>query len=136
MKKKGTGADRGAAAVEFALVAMMLVTLLFGTIEFGRFWMIQSSLSQIAREGAREMAIHGTTGPQVAIIEAAMQSRVADLNLTVPVTANASTTAGGLCEAGQTARATIRANGVPTMTGITFWDSINLTGKAEMRCGG
>lgn len=52
--------DRGAAAVEFALVAVLLVTLLVGIMEFGRLWAIQGSLAQAARDGARTAAITGS----------------------------------------------------------------------------
>lgn len=49
--------DRGAAAVEFALVALLLITLLMGILEFGRLWAIQGSLAQAARDAARTAAI-------------------------------------------------------------------------------
>ncbi|USQ81490.1 pilus assembly protein [Ornithinimicrobium faecis] len=125
--------DLGAAAVEFALVALMLVMILFGTIEFGRFWMIQSSLSQIAREGVREMAINGQEGPTSA--NKLMADRVLALNLEVAPAVSADAP-GGKCSVGETATAVITASGVSTMTGIDFWGAIDLKGKAEMRCGG
>ncbi|WP_040657907.1 TadE/TadG family type IV pilus assembly protein [Ornithinimicrobium pekingense] len=50
-------AERGAAAVEFALVLSILLALLMGVIEFGRVWAIQANLAQASREAAREMAI-------------------------------------------------------------------------------
>lgn len=127
------GRECGAAAVEFALVALMLITILFGTIEFGRFWMIQSSLSQIAREGAREMAINGHDGPDSAID--LMEARIEALAFDVSPTPSADAP-GGECSAGETATAVVTASGVQTMTGIGFWGAITLTGKAEMRCGG
>lgn len=49
--------ERGAAAVEFALVAMLLVTLLMGILEFGRLWAVQGNLAQAARDAARTAAI-------------------------------------------------------------------------------
>lgn len=49
--------DRGAAAVEFALVAMILVTLVVGVIQFSIwFWGYQSA-SHAAREAARFAAV-------------------------------------------------------------------------------
>lgn len=44
---------RGAAAVEFALVAPVFFLLVFGMIEFGRAIMVQQVLTNAAREGAR-----------------------------------------------------------------------------------
>jgi hypothetical protein len=44
---------RGAVAVEFAVVAPILVALLFGLIELGRTFEMQNQLEVAAREGAR-----------------------------------------------------------------------------------
>ena len=46
--------DRGAAAVEFALVVPLLFMLVFGIIDYGRFFFDSISLRQGAREGARQ----------------------------------------------------------------------------------
>jgi hypothetical protein len=50
-------ADRGAAAVEFALVLPLLLFLVFGIIDFGRALNAQVTLTQAAREGARMDAL-------------------------------------------------------------------------------
>lgn len=49
--------DRGAAAVEFALVLPLLVLIVFGVIDFGRAINAQITLTQAAREGARALAL-------------------------------------------------------------------------------
>jgi len=49
--------DRGAAAVEFALLLPMLLLLVFGIIDFGRALNAQITLTQAAREGARLEAL-------------------------------------------------------------------------------
>jgi Flp pilus assembly protein TadG len=49
--------DRGAAAVEFALVLPLLLLILFGIIDFGRALNAQITLTQAAREGARLAAL-------------------------------------------------------------------------------
>lgn len=46
-------ARRGAAAVEFALVAPIFFMFIFGMIEYGRAVMVQQILTNAAREGAR-----------------------------------------------------------------------------------
>ena len=45
--------DRGAAAVEFALLLPLLLLIVFGIIDFGRALNAQITLTQAAREGAR-----------------------------------------------------------------------------------
>src|SRR5579859_1395033 len=49
--------DRGAAAVEFALLLPLLLLLIFGIIDFGRALNAQITLTQAAREGARMAAL-------------------------------------------------------------------------------
>jgi len=49
--------NKGAAMVEFAIVALLLVTLVFGIIEFGLLIKDYLTLSQAAREGARSAAL-------------------------------------------------------------------------------
>lgn len=49
--------ERGAAAVELALVLPMLLLLIAGIIDFGRAFMTQIAISQGAREGARMLAL-------------------------------------------------------------------------------
>ena len=49
--------EQGAAAVEFALIAMLMLTLLFGIIQYGLwFWAWQAG-GQAAREAARVAAV-------------------------------------------------------------------------------
>jgi hypothetical protein len=45
--------DRGAAAVEFALVVPVLLIVVFGIIDFGRMLNAQLQVTEAAREGAR-----------------------------------------------------------------------------------
>ncbi|MCT1433984.1 pilus assembly protein, partial [Dietzia maris] len=49
--------DRGAAAVEFALVLPILLLLVLGILEFGRAYHVQTILSNAARDGVRVMAL-------------------------------------------------------------------------------
>ncbi|MBA8803193.1 Flp pilus assembly protein TadG [Nocardioides ginsengisegetis] len=50
-------AERGAAAVEFGLVALLLVTLLFGIIQFGFWFWAWQSAGHAAREASRIAAV-------------------------------------------------------------------------------
>jgi Flp pilus assembly protein TadG len=51
---------RGAAAVEFAIVAPLFFLLLFGMIEYGRCVLVQQVLTNASREGARRAVLDGT----------------------------------------------------------------------------
>ena len=51
------GGERGASAVEFSLIAIMLFTLLFGIIEAGWAFSQQLEIRHGAREGARLVAV-------------------------------------------------------------------------------
>ena len=44
---------RGAAAVEFAAVAPIMILFMFGIVELGRMLMIKNALTHASREGAR-----------------------------------------------------------------------------------
>ena len=50
--------DRGAVAVELALLLPMLLLIVFGIIDFGRALNAQITLTQAAREGARLAALN------------------------------------------------------------------------------
>ena len=54
---RGSASDRGAAAVEFALVVPVLFMLIFGIVDYGRFFFDSISLRQGAREGARQAVV-------------------------------------------------------------------------------
>ena len=57
--------QRGAAAVEFAVVAPVFVLLIFGMIEYGRMVMVQQMLTNASREGARRAVLEGATETDV-----------------------------------------------------------------------
>ena len=50
----------GAAAVEFAIVAMLLLTLLFSIIEFGRMFYVFNTVQEVTRRAAREAVVNLT----------------------------------------------------------------------------
>ena len=52
---------RGAAIVEFAVVLPLLLTLLFGIIDFGWVFLVRQTLTNAAREGARVAVLRTST---------------------------------------------------------------------------
>lgn len=56
---------RGAAVVEFAVIAPLFFLLVFGIVEFGRALMVQQILTNASREGARRAIVEGATDSEV-----------------------------------------------------------------------
>lgn len=60
-----SSARRGAAAIEFALVAPVFFAIVFGMIEMGRGVMVAQVAGSAAREGVRKAAITSMTAEEV-----------------------------------------------------------------------
>src|SRR6266567_3995927 len=60
MRLRGRGSERGASAVEFAIIASLLFMIVFGTIQFGIAYNRYQGLQAAALEGARIAAVDGT----------------------------------------------------------------------------
>jgi hypothetical protein len=85
---------RGVYVVEFAIIGLLLFTLLFGVLEFGRLLFTVNALNETVRRGARLAAVCDISEPRIlrrAIFNAASDSgasslitnlKTADLNLT------------------------------------------------------
>jgi len=56
---------RGTAAVEFAIVAIPFLLLVFAMVEFGRYVMILQILTDASREGARQAVVESATQADV-----------------------------------------------------------------------
>lgn len=66
-----------ASLLEFAIVAPLLFALVFGVVDFGRFFFLYNNLSNAAREGARLAAVSPMgTSAEVAATTAAVVSAV------------------------------------------------------------
>ncbi|ACT48302.1 TadE family protein [Methylotenera mobilis JLW8] len=49
--------QQGAAAVEFAIIALLLFTILFGILEFGRLFYVYNTVQEVTRHAAREAVV-------------------------------------------------------------------------------
>lgn len=118
--------DRGAVAVEFALVAPILLALVAGIVEFSHVYNLQISVTQAAREAAREMAIEDDQdAAALAAVAGAPGLSGADFGYTFsPET----------CTAGENMTVTISYPSA-TLTGI-FGSTVTVTGTGAMRCEG
>ncbi len=79
---------RGAAAVEFAVVAPIFLLLVFGMIEYGRMVMVQQVITNASREGARRAVLDGTTNADVVTVvnDYLTAGSIAGANVTVTPT--------------------------------------------------
>lgn len=119
--------ERGAAAVEFAILLPLLLMLVLGTIEFGRAYNAQITLTNAARDGVRVMAINND--PTAA--KTAAKNAAASVSTTIPtsdITLSTST-----CSTGNQVTLTIKYT-LSTITGIA--GPFPMTGKGVMLCGG
>ena len=112
--------ERGAAAVEMALVMPLLILMLMGIIDFGRIFNGEIQLSQAAREGARIAALGApgsftltdvTTRTKAALTNPAFQGNPSLTCATVTtgcisvavVTATGGPVASGVCQTADSA---------------------------------
>ncbi len=122
--------DGGAAAIEFALVALILITMMVGTFEGGRFWYLQSNLAAAARDGAREMAVKNDSTAALAQFDA-VWNPIGSGTLSVSVSPGTK----GCAPGGQARVVATYATG--SITGlIPALNTVTLTGEGVMRCGG
>jgi len=60
-----TSSIRGAAVVELAVVLPLLLTIVFGIIEFGWIFMVRETLTNASREGCRVAVLQGSTDQNI-----------------------------------------------------------------------
>ncbi|WP_445153710.1 TadE/TadG family type IV pilus assembly protein [Arthrobacter sp. Hor0625] len=118
--------ERGAAAVEFALVAPVLLALVGGIVEFAHAYNLQISVTQAAREAARTMAIENDQ----ALARTAATAGAPGLDPAAFTFAFAP----GACAEGLTANVTVTYT-ANTLTGL-LGGTLTMTGVGAMRCGG
>jgi len=129
--------QRGAVAVEMAMLLPLLLLILMGTIEFGRVLNVQISMTQAAREGARYAAIHYKQ-PGLNVTGTALAAAPSLSGLGVTVTNNASSCTAG---ANVTVTTTVSLSSLTGFLDAGFFGApgifpMNLTGVGVMRCGG
>ena len=121
--------ERGAAAVEFALLLPVLIVLILGIVEFGRAFQVQATLAAAAREGARVMALEDdAAAARTAVRSASTTLNPGVTDADIAVTPESCTTTAG------NATVTITYS-QPFLTGL-FGDGIDLTVRGVMRCRG
>lgn len=134
-RSSGRGArDRGAAAVEFALLLPVLLLLVFGIIDFGRALNAQVTLTQAAREGARLAALN-----QPNVVSRTQAAATGLSPVTVTVTSSCPTGAGqGVDAVVHTSYSFSFVTPVGAVAGLFggsgFGSPITLSAQGEMPC--
>ncbi|GAA6527561.1 TadE/TadG family type IV pilus assembly protein [Intrasporangium sp. DVR] len=130
-------AERGAAAVEFAILLPVVLLIIGGIVDFGRFFFAKIELTNAAREGARAAVVTTgtpTPGPTDRVLAA------------LPGVPAPSIAIAPICStAGSTATVTVSVSASfdwmvlkPAMNIVGAGAALPATvgGKAAMRCGG
>jgi Flp pilus assembly protein TadG len=142
--RSGSEREKGAVAVEFALVLPIFLVLVLGIFEFGRGFNIQVSLSEAARESARYAAVHSSdagfsVGAAQDVGVAAAPSvalTAADVGISYQ---NLDGSAAASCASGVNVVSTVSFStgfltGLDKLIGVA--KPFTVTGKGVMRCGG
>lgn len=119
---------RGAAVVEFAVVAPIFVALVLGMIEFGRALMVQQTLTNASREGARVAVLEGATASEVTT---AVNDRLATIH-GASVSCNPDPAAAAYGDS-ITVTVSVPFNGVSWLPSPIFLGGENLTASTVMR---
>jgi Flp pilus assembly protein TadG len=125
--------DRGAAAVEMAILLPLLLLILFGLVDFGLALRAKIALTAAAREGVRLSALGEPTGTVQARATAAAD----------PVPVDSVAVSG--CEGGATDATVVVTQNYTFLTPVVslgeifgggLSPNVSLTGKGVMRCAG
>lgn len=123
--------ERGAVAVEMAIVMPLLVAMIIGIIDFSRIFNAELQLSQAAREGARLMALgFSTSDVKARALLAAPNPAFGAPLPSSGVTVGTACPTSGITTEVATVQVTYQFQGIFWMNGK--W----LTQEAVMRCAG
>lgn len=142
MTRRDLTADQGAATVEFALVLVLLVTILMGIIQFGLAFNAKLTLQHAAREGARVFALTKDEAqakarareaalPSVELDEA---SDIATGRVVVADSGDQIFTQSSTCTTGEPSA--VRITRSYTISIPAFTTAVQLDATGVMRCGG
>lgn len=121
--------ERGAVAVEFALVAPILIAIIIAIVEFSNAYNVQVSVTQASREAARTMAITKDAAKATAAGKAGAPSINSNL---LAFDYSAAT-----CPAATPApNAVVKVTYTGTSLTGFFGSSLIVSGKGAMQCGG
>lgn len=119
--------DRGAAAVEFALVVPLLLLLTIGIVAFGQAFHVQTVLDNAARDAVRTFTLT-REDPGPAALQVAQDAAASAVTLSAGQVSIPSD-----CPSGTSATVAITLEDFTLLGGM--W-TVDLTGSGTMRCNG
>lgn len=121
----------GAALVEFAIIAPIMMLFTLGLIEMGRMTMVKQLLVNISREGARLATLPAATSVDVQseIEELLENSRVFNANVTINPSILSSSNAGSMV----TVTISVRTEDVSWLRTPIFMSGMTIEGSTSMR---
>jgi Flp pilus assembly protein TadG len=134
--------QRGAAALEFAIVVPVLILLVFGIIDFGGVMNAQVVVANAAREGARSAALGGSTTTATATVRTVMGSLPGASDTTITQVTVVCTSLTNVVDSTCTSTTDAGGKAVATITYKYTWlspvplglaSTINVTQSSQMR---
>ncbi len=136
LRMPGRRRDRGAVAVEFALVFPILVILVFGIIDFGYLINRVSLVNNAARDAAREGSLHATEAEITSTATTALNG-VPGATVTVTCKKPDGTACGSYdtdaASGGTTIVTILYSHEMITPIAAIFGSSVGVTRAAQMR---
>lgn len=126
---RGPRCARAAAVVEFAVVLPLLLTILFGIIEYGWVFMVRQTLQAAAREGARLAVLQTTVTPYTNVTQRVSEVMAPTGLSTYQVSMTHATVGNPL----ETVTVTVPYNDVSLMGGFFGTHAYNIGGTCSMR---
>lgn len=127
-RHRRTRRSRAAAIVEFAVVLPLLLTILFGIIEYGWLFMVRQTLQNAAREGCRVAILKSTSEPYSEVTDRVNQVMLAT-GLAVDIDMSHATNADPV----ETVTVSVPMSEVSLMGNFFGERTGNLTGSCSMR---
>ena len=127
--RPGRNRARAAAVVKFAVVLPLLLTILFGIIEYGWVFMVRQTLQTAAREGCRQAVLQTSVAPYTNVTNRVNQV-MGPTGLTTYTISMTHATTGTPTE---TVQIVIPYDDVSLMGGFFGTHAYNLGGTCSMR---
>lgn len=126
-RRRAVARDGGAAAVEFALVLVLFLTLVFGIIQYGYYFLQANSAEHAAREGARLAAV-GVETTDCATWKQTVSTRGSNAN--IPASGSGSPTFSGATTVGTPI--TVTVTWTPARFGFPFVPFLSAGPRTEI----